>query len=97
MKRLIISMFAIALALSILVLPVIAAEIRNGFVDADQDGICDNRNSCVNFTDEDRDGICDRQRNFAVEDGDGICDFQGSANCGRQRGRGCGQQHRYGN
>ena len=39
MKRLVISGFAIALALSIPVLPVIAAEIRNGFAAADQNGI----------------------------------------------------------
>lgn len=52
-----------------------------GYVDADNDGVCDNQGQCARFVDTDNDGICD---NFAARDmtcwqcidadGDGFCE-----------------------
>lgn len=47
------------------------------YVDADGDGICDNRGT--NFVDADGDGVRDcRGVNFIDTDGDGICDNRGT-------------------
>lgn len=50
-----------------------------GFVDADDDGICDNCTG-TGFVDVDGDGICDNctGTNFVDADGDGICDNDGT-------------------
>lgn len=52
-----------------------------GYVDANNDGVCDNQGQCARFVDADNDGICD---NFAARDmtcwqcvdadGDGFCE-----------------------
>ena len=53
------------------------------YVDADNDGVCDNIGERPGFVDEDGDGVCDNRgirgfggyaRNFVDVDGDGICD-----------------------
>ncbi len=51
------------------------------YVDADNDGVCDNIGKCPGYVDADGDGICDNRalshvkgRNFVDADGDGICD-----------------------
>ena len=73
MKRFLIPVLVIVLVLSVLVLPVIGAEVRGGFVDQNNDGICDNRGTAVNYVDADNDGICDNRTPKA---------------CGRQAGCG---------
>ena len=52
-----------------------------GFVDADNDGICDNQGN-GNFVGADNDGICDNQGygNFVDADNDGVCDNRGNGN-----------------
>jgi hypothetical protein len=53
------------------------------YVDADNDGVCDNIGERPEFVDEDGDGVCDNRgirgfggygRIFVDADGDGICD-----------------------
>ena len=48
------------------------------FVDADNDGICDNLDTHCNFVDANGDGICDNRdthcTSFVDADNDGICD-----------------------
>lgn len=49
------------------------------FVDANGDGVCDNRDShCTTFVDADKDGVCDNCgthcTNFVDADKDGVCD-----------------------
>lgn len=68
--------------------------IRN-YVDADGNGICDNRTGLgcqgrgrgngLRFVDENNDGICD---NFVDENNNGVCDnFSSGGRRGRGRGR----------
>ena len=63
-----------------------------GFVDADNDGVCDNRGSGsgAGFVDADNDGVCDNRGSgsgagFVDADNDGVCDNRGSCN-GARRG-----------
>lgn len=71
----------------------------NQYVDADNNGVCDN---CQNgngrhFVDNDGDGICDYRanrpnhpgKNFVDNDNDGICDNAGNNGCPNHQG--CGQ------
>ena len=73
MKRFFIPALVTVLLLSVLVLPVIGAEVRGRFADQNKDGICDNRGNAVNYVDADNDGICDNRSEKA---------------CGRQNGCG---------
>ena len=71
------------------------------YVDADNDGVCDNIGERPGFVDENGDGVCDNQgsrgfggygRNFVDADGDGICDNFGingrdSDGDGKQNGK----------
>lgn len=52
------------------------------YVDANGDGICDNR--AVQWTDANGDGICDNCAGYVDANGDGICDNRGT------NGRGAG-------
>ena len=77
MRRWILTLCTLAMILSAVVTPAFAAKMHcrrgtpgegnqtacSSFVDADDDGICDNRTTeCRNsFVDEDSDGICDNQ------------------------------------
>ena len=77
------------------------------FVDADGDGVCDNRGdgACAGFVDSDGDGVCDNYANgacagagFVDADGDGVCDNRGDGACGNREashhaGRGGQQRH----
>ena len=87
-----------------------APEKGDNFVDANEDGICDNYNSASGngggFTDEDNDGICDNRgngggqgnhRNFVDANEDGICDnYSGEASFSQNMGRGVGSRGRWG-
>ena len=56
------------------------------FMDADGDGVCDNR--IKNFIDADGDGVCDNCGNhFTDTNGDGICDNNGQGGRGKHHGR----------
>lgn len=97
MKRLIISLFVVVLALAILVLPAIAAAPQGGFVDVNQDGICDNRGTCPNTGRENPNGNCGNPGNFSDADNDGICDNKPVDNSRKQRGcngQGYGRQRK---
>lgn len=75
-----------------------------GFVDNDNNGICDNKDSSpknkgANYTDADNDGICDNRNtssegycaSYTDADNDGICDNKGEgAGTGRRCGNGNG-------
>ncbi len=70
MKRWILALLIVALVVACAALPAIAAGNRGGnFVDADNDGVCDNREErpCGNrgdgFVDADNDGVCDNREN----------------------------------
>lgn len=64
------------------------------YVDADGDGVCDNRT--VNWVDANGDGICDNRNangqgaGYVDADGDGICDNR-AAGGGMMRGQRMGQ------
>lgn len=64
-----------------------------GYVDADNDGVCDNcangRSACPGYVDEDNDGVCD---NFAS----GSCDGSLGHGCGNGQGDGSGCGRGYG-
>ena len=60
------------------------------YVDANGDGICDNRGTGCgrNYLDANGDGVCDNRgtgwgRNYLDADGDGVCDYLGRGHCGR--------------
>lgn len=64
-----------------------AVEHRGNYVDADDDGICDNRIAgsngvCNRYMDADNDGICDNHgvncNGYVDSDNDGICDNRGT-------------------
>lgn len=66
--------------------------VCGGYVDADNDGVCDNcdaaASSCPGFVDENGDGACDAYGSgqgcpgYSDADGDGMCDNRGSSrNC----------------
>lgn len=77
------------------------------YVDADGDGVCDNRGSGqgagqgqgANYVDADGDGVCDNRggagqgqgANYVDADGDGFCDNRGT---GHGQGHGGGRHHR---
>ena len=117
MKKWMVSICALAMVLSAMATPAHAARMacrqENGscanrtagcsFVDADNDGICDNKkNGCQNrnFTDADNDGVCDHKSaetcggSFTDADGDGVCDnreerqLQNARGCRASGGRG---------
>ena len=54
------------------------------YVDADNDGVCDNIGDRPEFVDADGDGVCDNNcgrggnGNFVDEDDDGVCDNRGT-------------------
>lgn len=101
MKKFLAGIVIMGLVFSVGGTTVLAAGPGRGrnFVDADNDGICDNAdNTCV-YIDSDGDGICDicgvnneicpagsGGGNFVDEDGDGICDNYAA---GQGRGNGC--------
>lgn len=86
MKKILMGTAVAALALTVGVTGAFAAGGRN-YVDADGDGICDNRGSWCAFADADGDGVCDYHgTNCRYGGADGICDNYG-AGCHRQ-GRG---------
>lgn len=120
MKRTICLILAVVLLAS-LVLAIVPAAYAAGFsrhhqkkteqvctyVDADQDGICDNRseNCGKNFVDENGDGVCDNHgencdRNFTGAGNNGVCDNRTQDICPRQQmtgdhhgmGHGCGRR-----
>ena len=79
-------------ALAVVLCTTGAFAIRGNYVDADGDGICDNRGTGGgNYVDADGDGICDNRGtgggNYVDADGDGICDNRGAGG-GAWRGRG---------
>lgn len=68
-----------------------ACKAECNYVDDDNDGICDNRQSGSN--------TCSGRYNFVDEDGDGICDNQGTSGCtgngtGVNAQRKCGRNRR---
>ena len=86
MRRWLIALCTMALVISVLVTPAFAARMcgknagcgnrtaRSSFVDADNDGVCDNKSA-------DKQGS-----NFVDADNDSVCDNRVSgANCGRGR------------
>ena len=76
MKRKLTFCLIIALIIAILVpIAAFAASDRANFVDANNDGICDNAGQ--------------RGANFVDEDGDGVCDMRIERGCGNGNGR-CG-------
>lgn len=100
MKRALIGVLAAAIVLSAGMVTAFGVEPANGcyFVDADGDGICDNRGSCgwgggqgagcgMGFVDADGDGICDNYTAGQCR-GNGRGSGQGGAFRG---GRGCGR------
>ena len=83
-----------------------AFAVRNGagkgYVDTDNDGVCDNIDAakCVGYIDEDSDGVCDNReetqkpgqndnKGFVDNDEDGICDNRGES---KRQGKGCGNK-----
>ena len=84
MKRWIILALVLALALSVMVVPAFAAERRGGFVDADNNGICDNYSET---------GCSMQGAGFADADNDGVCDnyTQMQGGCRRGMGNGAGR------
>ncbi|MGN0499888.1 MAG: hypothetical protein ACI4HK_01940, partial [Ruminococcus sp.] len=88
MKRILITLISAAMVTAIAAgstLGFSAKENKNGnsvgYVDADNDGICDNRSSGKGFIDADNDGICDNRnsgKGFVDADNDGICDNRNS-------------------
>jgi hypothetical protein len=59
-----------------------ANENRQNYVDADGDGVCDNRGTgnCGN-------GNGQNGQNYVDADGDGVCDNRGTGNCGNGNGQ----------
>lgn len=84
MKKIRIAAVAAAVVLALGVTTAFAAGGRHHmanysryYVDANGDGICDNRGVC--YTDTDGDGICDNRGTCYVDaDGDGVCDNYGT-------------------
>lgn len=83
MKKIRIAAVAAAVVLALGVTTAFAAGGRHHmanysrYVDANGDGICDNRGVC--YTDTDGDGICDNRGACYVDaDGDGVCDNYGT-------------------
>lgn len=78
-----------------------SAEQRVNYIDADNDGICDNQSSGKYYTDNDNDGVCDNQNSgkyYTDNNNDGVCDnyserIRPQDGTGFQRGRdrGCGR------
>lgn len=111
MKKRLIGVLSAALILSVGTLSAGAAYGPGGgarWVDANKDGICDNRGAnwvdangdgiCDNcntaWVDANGDGICDnRGTNWVDANGDGVCDNQGTSKSGgARRGGGCGRR-----
>lgn len=81
---------SIALVASLGTATAFAAQNGRRYVDANNDGICDNGGMCAryngnkNFIDTDKDGVCDNlgtgtgAGNFTDTDGDGVCDNLGT-------------------
>ena len=97
-KKITLTITALVLVAALSTMAAFAAGSGNrSFVDADNDGVCDNRgNGYGNFVDADNDGVCDIRgngnRNFVDADNDGICDNRGTGvrpqdGTGRQWGR----------
>ena len=107
MKKIRIAAVAAAVVLALGVTTAFAAGGRHHmanysryYVDADGDGICDNRGTwdrdgiCANrgvcYTDDDGDGVCDNRGAYYTDaDGDGVCDNYGTG-LGCQSGAGHG-------
>lgn len=105
MKKALILISAAVMVVSISVTSAFAANNGSGqnFVDADRDGICDNRDMYQqsgtpqnvggkNFVDADNNGICDNAGKkagccYTDTDNDGICDTY-AANKGARQGNG---------
>ena len=89
-NRILTGALAAVLVLSVGATAAFAAGPRAGrgngnFVDADNNGVCDNRgNGNRNFVDADNDGVCDNRGNgngnFVDADNDGVCDNRGNGN-----------------
>lgn len=84
------------------------AGVRAGYVDADNNGICDNyaegNNACPGYVDADDDGACDNyaanqdvRPGYVDADNDGVCDNYGSGACGDGNGAGNGAGNGNGN
>ena len=84
MKRWIVLALVLVLALSVLAVPAFAAERRGNFVDANNDGVCDNYSEA---------GCQMQGANFVDADDDGVCDNYGQMQrgCGRGMGNGAGR------
>ena len=77
-----------ALVLTVGVTGAFAAGGRN-YVDANGDGICDNRGNYCRFVDTDGDGVCDYHGSscwYTDTNGDGVCDNYGTGCHGQGRG-----------
>ena len=93
-KKITLTITALVLVAALSTMAAFAAGNGNrSFVDADNDGVCDNRGN-VNFVDVDNDGVCDNRGNgnFVDADNDGVCDNRGTGvrpqdGTGRQWGR----------
>ncbi|RDB55526.1 hypothetical protein C1879_10095 [Paraeggerthella hongkongensis] len=80
---------------------------RGGYVDADQDGVCDNRvdgrGMGSGYVDANGDGVCDNRvdgrgmgSGYVDANGDGVCDNRGSAGYGQGQSQGQGQGKGFG-
>lgn len=104
MKKLLAVILAVFLLLAAGTIGVFAARYSagKGYVDADNNGVCDNidESQCAGYADEDRDGICDNReetckpeqnykKSFVDNDDDGVCDNRGEC---KGQGKGCGNK-----
>ena len=88
MKRILITLISAAMVTAIAAgstLAFSAKENKNGnsvgYVDADNDGVCDNRNSGKGFVDADNDGVCDNRNSENCNNGG--CKNGSGRNCRR--------------
>ncbi len=93
-----ITIFSIVLTIALLCSTVVFAFDRTAncgnYADADNNGICDNRDSMNggNYEDADSDGVCDNRNsvncgNYADADNNGVCDNRENAVCNSQQSR----------
>lgn len=90
MKKLFVGIITAALIISVVVISAFSADTgrRNRFVDADGDGVCDNRGVSCQYKEENGKHC----GNFTDEDGDGVCDNRGTSCQHREeKGRHCGK------
>lgn len=98
MKKILAVVMAVLLMLTAGTVGVFAARGNKGagFVDENNDGICDNQGKNVSFVDSDGDGACDngiQSPGYIDDDGDGICDnrivSEGNPETGKKRNPRC--------